>query len=247
MVPLLLVDAAVSMAASPQPGAPPQEAPTLAPAPAPGGHAGANATYQHALELAKAAQASGGSMDEAIKELTQAANLGQPFAITTLARMYRLGEAVPKDEARADALIARVDRATDPVILFQAGLSYLPKDYNQPPVEKNVDKAQGFLLRSAQQGYGPALGPLGFSFMAASPERQDLIAAFQWLYLAATQGDESARMYLERLRPRLTNAQTAEAMQRLNALRSRSQAGRAGTVPPGEAPAAAAPQPGAVR
>ena len=206
--------------------------------PSPGARAEANAAYEKGLKLAQTAQASGGALDEAVKELTTAANLGQPFAITTLSRMYRLGEGVPKDEARADTLLARVERVTDPAILFQAGLSYLPKNQNVQPAEQNVDKALGYLLRSAQQGYGPALGPLGFCFMAASPKQQDLVAAFQWLYLAASQGDESARMYLERLRPHLTNAQTAEAMQRLNALRTRSEGGRAGVAPP---PATAAP------
>lgn len=236
-LPLLLALSPMALQAA----APQTDTPSAAPSPET--RATADAAYQKGLNLAQAAQASGGAMDEAVKELTAAANLGHPFAITTLARMYRLGEGVPKDEAHADALIARIERVTDPAILMQAGLSYLPKNPNVQPAEQNVDKALGYLLRSAQQGYGPALGPLGFCFMAASPKQQDLVAAFQWLYLAASQGDENARMYLERLRPHLTNAQTAEAMQRLNALRARSEAGRAGAASPPASAAPAAPNP----
>jgi hypothetical protein len=58
--------------------------------------------------------------------------------------------------------------------------------------------------------------------MAASPEHQDFVSAFVWLSLTAAQGDANAQMYLERLRPRMTNAQTAEAVQKLGALRSRN-------------------------
>ncbi|MEP6667966.1 MAG: hypothetical protein ABJF10_02370 [Chthoniobacter sp.] len=187
----------------------------------------ADTAYKQGLALAQKAKSEGGSMVEAVAALNAAAEQGQPFAATTLARMYRLGDGVPKDDAHAEALIARVARSSDPVVLFQIGLSYLPNS-NQQSEEKNVDRAIPYLLRSAQSGYGPAVGPLGFCFMAGSTERQDFVAAFQWLSLAAAQGDESSRMYLERLRPRLTAAQTTEALQRLNDLRSRMSARPAG-------------------
>ena len=183
-------------------------------------HTDSEASYKRGIALAQTAKRDGGSMLEAIMALTEAADRGQPFATTTLARMYRLGEDVPKDEARAEELIARIAKSSDAAVLFQIGLSYLPKTTQQPE-EKNVDRAIGYFLRSAQQGYGPAVGPLGFCFMTASPEHQDFVAAFEWLSLAASQGDESSRMYLERLRPRLTPAQTTEALQRLNAIRAR--------------------------
>lgn len=195
-------------------------------------HTDAEASYKRGIALAQAAKRDGGSMLEAVMALNEAAERGQPFATTTLARMYRLGEDVPKDEERAEALIARIAKSSDPVVLFQIGLSYLPKS-NQAPEEKNVDRAIGYLMRSAQQGYGPAVGPLGFCFMTASAEHQDFVAAFQWLSLAASQGDESSRMYLERLRPRLTPAQTTEALQRLNAIRARMN-----PTPPGISPVA---------
>jgi TPR repeat protein len=178
--------------------------------------------YKQGMALGRAATANGGPMDEAAELLTEAANQGQVSATIILSGWYRRGDHVPKDEERADALIAKVESNTSPAILFQIGLSYMP-GANQLPVEKNIDHALGYLQRAADQGYGPAPGPLGFCYMTASAAHQDFVSAFEWLSVAAGQGDQNAAMYLERLRSRLTNAQTQEGLKRLNEIRTRSR------------------------
>jgi len=92
-------------------------------------------------------------MDEALTLLNQAANLGHPFATTALAHMYRLGAGVPRDDARAEALVARIAQTSNPVVLCQIGLTYLPVG-GDPPLTGNADRAIGYLLRAVQQGYG---------------------------------------------------------------------------------------------
>jgi hypothetical protein len=161
-------------------------------------------------------------MDEAVKALTAAANQGHVPATIILSGWYRRGDQVPQDDERADALIAKVQDNTNPAILFQIGLSFMP-GANQTPVEKHIDRALGYLQRSADQGYRPAPGPLGFCYMTASAAHQDLVSAFEWLSVGAGLGDQNAGMYLERLRPRLTNEQTKEAMTRINQIRARAQ------------------------
>jgi len=183
-------------------------------------HTDAEAAFQRGMTLGQAARRDHSSMVEAILALTEASDLGHPFATTALARMYRMGDGVPKDDEKAEELIARIAETTNPSVLCQIGFTYLPTG-NQPPNEKYVDTALGYLERAAQHGYGPAQGPLGFCYMTASPAHQDFVAAFVWLSLAASQGDESSRAYLERLRSRLSNAQTAEATRRLTELRAR--------------------------
>jgi TPR repeat protein len=182
-----------------------------------------DAAFNRGMSMAQTVRRDGGSMDEAVKVLTAAANQGHVPATIILSGWYRRGDHVTKNEARADALIAKVESNTSPAILFQIGLSYMP-GVNQMPVEKDIDHALGYLQRAADQGYGLAPGPLGFCYMTASPAHQDFVSAFEWLSVAAGQGDQNAVMYLERLRPRLTNAQTKEALARLNEIRTRSSA-----------------------
>ncbi|EDY21661.1 Sel1 domain protein repeat-containing protein [Chthoniobacter flavus Ellin428] len=194
-------------------------------------HTDAEAAFQKGVALGQAARRDHSSMVEAILALTEASDLGHPLATTALARMYRMGDGVPKDDEKAEELIARIAETTNPSVLCQIGFTYLPTG-NQPPNEKYVDEALGYLERAAQHGYGPAQGPLGFCYMTASPAHQDFVAAFVWLSLAASQGDESSRAYLERLRTRLSNAQTAEATRRLSELQARIP-----TRSPGQQPA----------
>ncbi len=187
-------------------------------------HGEAEEAFQRGASLAREARRAGGSLDEAVKALTAAANLGHPLATVALSRMYRQGDGVPKDEARADALAAKVEMNANAAVQFQLGLSFMPP-VNQAPVEKNIDRAIGYLKRAVDQGHPAAPGPLGFCYMTASPAHQDLVAAFQWLSLAVARGDQTSQMYLERLRPHLTSEQTQEAVRRLNELRPRTASG----------------------
>jgi hypothetical protein len=194
------------------------------------------AAYKEGIALVQAAKRDGGSMDEALKALTSASDQGHVLATIALSALYRRGDHVPKNDELADTLIAKVQTSPNPAIQFQIGLSYMPAA-NQMPAEKNIDCALGHLQRAVGQGYGPASGPLGFCYMTASPAHQDFVSAFEWLSVAAGRGDQNAGMFLERLRPRLTNAQTQEAMARLNEIRAQSKT----SAPIG--PGSAAPRP----
>lgn len=176
----------------------------------------ADAAYERGVFLAGQAEKGARTTDEAIAQLQQAADLGHARAAATLATVYRRGVGgIPPDEAKAEALIARIEKTSDPVLLHLIANSYLPA--GTQPLEKNVERVVGLLQRSAVQGYAPAQNALGFLLMISTDEHKDWVEAFKWLTLAKDQGNDTARINMDNLRPHLTPEQILEGTQRAKA------------------------------
>jgi TPR repeat protein len=177
----------------------------------------ANAAYKKSIELHRLAAQGQGSMEEAMAMLGQAADLGQPEAMATLALCYMKGKDVPPDEARAEALIAKVEKSSNPLVQYIIAKAYLP-EYTAPAV-RSIDRAVVFLRRAAIQGFPPAQNGYGYYLMSTTDGNQDLVEAFKWLTLSAAKGDNAARVNLDHLRPTLSPAQIEEGNRRANDFR----------------------------
>jgi hypothetical protein len=177
----------------------------------------ADAAYKTGIELARAAEQTQGSMEEAYALLNQASDLGQPYATAQLANYYMKGKGVLPDEARAEALIAKVEKSSDPVVQYIIAKAYLPT--YTAPVARNIDRAVVFLRRSALQGYPPAQNGYGYYLMSTTDGNQDAVEAFKWLTLSSGKGFKDAQVNLDRLRPTLSPAQIDEGTRRANEFR----------------------------
>jgi TPR repeat protein len=161
-------------------------------------------------------------MNDAIQTLTTASNMGHPQATVLLASIYRHGQNVPRDEALADALVAKIEKTSDPAMLFHIADTYLPKDGSS--LKNNIPRVIGFLRRSAVQGYPAAQNALGYYFMSTEDGNKDVVEAFKWLTLGAAGGDSNAKVNLERLRPDLFPRQIEEGTRRANEFRPTREA-----------------------
>lgn len=171
-----------------------------------------NENFARGVAFAEQAHRGFGSMNEAVAALGKAADIGHPKAAAYLARIYRRGDGVPRDEARAEALIAKVEKNPDPITQYLAAFSYLPD--SDEPLVSNVDRVLSFLRRSSAQGCAQAQNALGYYFMSAPAGQRDLVEAFQWLSLAVAARNETAPINLKRLRSQMTPAQIAEGERR---------------------------------
>ena len=171
-------------------------------------HAPAETEFRQSLELGQKAEAGADTWKEAIGHLRKAAELGHPYAPAVLAGMYRRGKIAPPDDAAAEALIAKIEVTSDPVLLHCIGMSYV-LEHDVIPA-KYLARAVGFLRRAALQGYPPSQNTLGFELMSVAGGPADLVEAFKWLTLSAKQGDPTAKVNLTRLLPMLNAAQIEE-------------------------------------
>ncbi len=147
---------------------------------------------------------------KAAEHLQRSIDAGGDQARGLLAGLYRRGQGVPRDDAKADALIAPVEAATDPRLLCSLGTSYLE---NGLVPEKYAARAADFFRRSAGQGFVPAHNFLGFLHMS-SIEQRDLVEAVKWLTLAAKGRDTRAPVNLKRVRTMMSAEDFAEGERR---------------------------------
>jgi TPR repeat protein len=148
-----------------------------------------------------------GSWKQAFEHLRKATDYGHPYAPAVLAGMYRRGDDGPGDDAAAEALIGKIERTSDRILLHYIGMSYVGREGISA---KHAARAIGFLRRAALLGYPPSQNTLGFRLMSAPDRPSDLVEAFKWLTLAAQQGDPDAQANLTHLRPKLTDEQVEE-------------------------------------
>lgn len=171
----------------------------------------AERAFRRGIELAQEGERGENTFPEAAAYFEKAAATGHIHAQVILAAMFRRGQGVARDEAKADALTAAAAKSSDPTILCTIGMGYLDRGEQTPAAA--VVRAQSYLRRAAVQGYPPAQNSLGYSLMSGEGQR-DLVEACQWLTLASRQGLPEAKANLERLRPSLTGAQMADAVRR---------------------------------
>ena len=171
----------------------------------------AESEFRRGLELSRQAEKGADTWKEAREHLRKASDAGHAYATAILAGLTRRGNGAPPDDTAAEALIAKVEKTTDPILLHMMAMSYV-LDEKIPAAY--LARAMGFCRRAALQGYPLSQNTLGFQIMSGAEGEPDLVEACKWLTLSANQGNADATANLTRLRPKLTDAQLEEGQRR---------------------------------
>jgi TPR repeat protein len=151
--------------------------------------------------------------DDAFAWWMRAAEDGDPRAQYMVARSYRLGKGVRKDEAEAFTWYTR--SADQGYLLAQIVVA----DYYERggPIAPNINKAIFFHERAAQQGAVASAFRLYQIYQGADEEPVDRVLAFMWLTIAAEKGHGGAVEALPSVEAALTEAEYEEGRQRAEA------------------------------
>jgi uncharacterized protein len=128
------------------------------------------------------------NFQEAKSWYEKAATGGDTMAAYNLGLMYTNGEGVAKDYAKAAGWYAKAADHGDPRAQFNLGLLYA----NGWGVKRDDKKALDLYRKSAEQGYVGAQLNLGVMYANGVAVPQNVVEAYKWLDLAATQGDPQA-------------------------------------------------------
>ncbi len=148
-----------------------------------------------------------GDYDTAMRAWTPLAAQGHADAQNMLGFMYRSGEGVERDFAKARhwyRLAADQGHATaqnNLGLLYRYGLG-VPKDYAN---------AFRWFLRAAEQGNAAGQNHVGLMFYKGEGLDQDYVQAYKWAWLAAAQGMPPAMQALAMLENVMTPEQRGEA------------------------------------
>ena len=164
------------------------------------------------LALTLGAAGAVGQESEWITELRQWAEQGDPEAQLRLGGLYEYGARVPEDDAEAVKWYRRAAEQGEALAQLNLGLMYALGE----GVPEDDAEAVKWYRKAAEQGNAMAQTNLGFMYGKGEGVLEDYVRAYAWYNLAAAQGNETARENKDKLRPRMTAEQVAEA-QKLSA------------------------------
>ena len=156
---------------------------------------------------------------EAAKWFRKAAEQGDARAQFNLRNMYVHGEGVPEDDREAEKWFRRAAEQGVAPAQFNLGLMYADaggglagwKPEGVPA--QDLPEALKWLRLAAEQGHDGAQFNLGRMYYEDKGVPEDYVKAYAWINLAASQGEEIAVEAKDRLRPRITAEQVAEAQE----------------------------------
>ena len=148
-----------------------------------------------------------GDYETAMREWAPLAVQGHAEAQNMLGFMYRMGEGVEQDFAKARHWYRLAADQGHPTAQNNLGLLYR---YGLG-VPKNSAKAFRWFLRAAEQGNAAGQNHVGLMFYKGEGLAQDYVQAYQWAWLAAKQGMSQAMQALSMLEHVMTSEQRAEA------------------------------------
>ena len=125
----------------------------------------------------------------------------RPYSQQALAPEFR------KQPARAVSELEKLARNGDADAQFSLGARYATGDQ----VAQDYAQAVKWFMRSAEQGHVVAQAALGACYWAGRGVTQDYARSYMWSSLAKLGGDEASKYRVGVLRPRMSNAQVAEA------------------------------------
>ncbi len=145
--------------------------------------------------------------ETAFREWEPLAYRGNAEAQNMLGFMYRWGQGVEQDFAKAREWYRRAADQGHPTAQNNLGLLYryglgVPKDYQQ---------AYHWFLRAAEQGNAAGQNHLGLMYFKGEGVEKDYVQSYKWALLAAEQGMDPAIQALSMLEEVLTPAQIEEA------------------------------------
>jgi len=123
-----------------------------------------------------------------LKELQQAAAKGNPKAETQLGEMLLRGEGVPKDEARAVALLEKAARAGQSGAAFRIGMLLAN---GEAGVAKDPARALAYFRAGAAGGEPEAFFNIGAAYASARGVKRDYAEALGWLIVARQRGAQA--------------------------------------------------------
>jgi TPR repeat protein len=151
----------------------------------------------------------------AIEELSPLAQEGNVDAQVVLAKMYMLGQGVPKDADLAEKWFrAASDKGNAEAEFFLGAMFLLPA--------KDIQQGLKWLRLSAEQGTPEAQLLVGMAYLKGTDLPRDLVQADMWLHLAAANGDKLAPSQYERAERQMTPDQIEKARAMTEAWRPRS-------------------------
>ncbi len=175
---------------------------------------------------------------QAVVWTQKAADQGDDWGQTNLGDMYANGEGVPQDDKQA--FIWYQKAAEQGNVWAQGNLGYMyfygkgvPEDdkqavaWYQKAAKQSHAKAVAWYQRAAKQSYtkyvqaqvakkgiATAQGNLGTMYYFGKGVSRDIVTAYMWFNIAATNGDEEATEDREILNQEMPKAQIAEAQRR---------------------------------
>ncbi len=132
----------------------------------------------------------------AFKMFTQSATAGDPKSQTRLGTMYEQGLGLAKNPKRAADWYEKAADAGEPEA--QTHLARLYR--NGKGIPRDEKRAVYWYARAAEQGLGIAQFFLGLMYETGRGVAKDYVQAFKWLDLAATGGDEDAKIKRDRMK-----------------------------------------------
>jgi TPR repeat protein len=139
----------------------------------------------------------------AIREFTEVAEEGNAEAQLIVGKMYMIGQGVPKDADQAMKWYkAAADQGNADAQFFLGAMYLLP--------QKDISEGLKWLKLSAQQGMQDAQFLLGMAYLKGQNFTHDLVQAYMWLQLAATQGGEFYQSQLNEAAREMTPDQIAQ-------------------------------------
>lgn len=141
-----------------------------------------------------------GQYDSAVNLVREAADMGNPYALITLACFYGNGTGVEKDEQKAlewahkaEEILIEIAEHGD--VAAQLYLAAQYRDGNNG-FELNKDKAFEWFQRAAEQGDAQAQYEVGMCYELGTGVKQNYNEAAEWYHKAAEQGNTYAQMQL---------------------------------------------------
>lgn len=145
--------------------------------------------------------------EAAFREWSPLAAQGHAEAQNMLGFMYRWGQGVDQDFAKAREWYQRSADQGNPTAQNNLGLVYR---YGLG-VSKDYQKAFYWFLRAAEQGNAAGQNHLGLMYFKGEGIAQDYVQSYKWALLAADQGMDPAIQALPMLEEVMTPAQIKEA------------------------------------
>ncbi len=139
----------------------------------------------------------------AFKLFSQSAKAGDAKSQTRLGTMYEQGLGLAKNPKRAALWYEQAADGGEPEA--QTHLARLYR--NGKGIAKDEKKAVYWYARAAEQGLGIAQFFLGLMYETGRGTARDYVKAFKWLDLAATGGDEDAKIKRDRMKEEMSPRQ----------------------------------------
>jgi TPR repeat protein len=156
---------------------------------------------------------------EAVKWYRKAAEQAHSHSQYNLGVMYRGGKGVPKDDVEALKWTRKAAEHGDSDAQHILGIVY----GSGLGVPKDDVEALKWTRKAAEQGVASAQFDLGLSYLAGEGVAQDYVLAHMWWNLARVLDNKKDNIYLEKLIPKMTNEQIAEAQKMAREWQARRQ------------------------